>query len=480
MSALQLPAFGRICPGIGCQNGIFGTHSTENGQSVSIVASYLYNENGIRVQSAVTTTIGNGSPATTTTQFLNDPENPSGYSQVLEEHINGSTSPSTSYVVGMVVLAQIGASGAIDYLMPDGQGSTRLVVDATGAIAARYGYDAYGNVLGTTLGVTNLPVTRILYTGQQFDPLLLRYYLRARYYSPGQGIFLAIDPYQGSQSNPSSLHRYLYAAANPINKIDPTGQFSLGEVIAVSTILMAGFLIGLYVAMRVRQRAIAVRESLKNQSRTAAYADMYLRNRRVYKWAGMAALASNAVGTGLLGLESEMGRAGAPFYNIGDPEDLYRALAFGNQLVFDDLYWQHLAYDKDGLEGLMTDGRPVAPEQWKAWQDIDKGKVNAGPQGDQWIWQGNLELLRYEQEVILQGGVYDQAPILLGTLGPLMPSPVPGGKAFQTAVSGGDLASFSDRWRWISDFVVPDYQRFEPSDDMKELMQGYIDRAPLK
>src|SRR5512138_1439895 len=37
----------------------------------------------------------------------------------------------------------------------------------------------------------------------------------------------------------------------------------------------------------------------RNEAITAAYAEMYLRNPRIYKWAGMAALTSATVGRGM-------------------------------------------------------------------------------------------------------------------------------------------------------------------------------------
>jgi uncharacterized protein RhaS with RHS repeats len=50
------------------------------------------------------------------------------------------------------------------------------------------------------------------------------YYLRARYYNPATGRFLAMDPGQGDILNPATLHKYLYAGNNPVNASDPTGR----------------------------------------------------------------------------------------------------------------------------------------------------------------------------------------------------------------------------------------------------------------
>jgi RHS repeat-associated protein len=213
---------------------------TESGQSVAITASYLYNPDGIRTQSITTTTIGAGSPTTATTQFLNDPDNPTGYSQVLEERANGSLS--MSYVEGLAILSQITGAEVTSYLMPDGQGSTRLVADASGTVTARVAYDAYGTVLGTTYGATNVPVTKMLYTGQQIDVGLQQEYNRARYYVTGIGRFSKQDSIEGGKfASPLSLQKYIYANVDPVNRVDPSGHDSS----LISTIAMAGLTGGL-------------------------------------------------------------------------------------------------------------------------------------------------------------------------------------------------------------------------------------------
>jgi RHS repeat-associated protein len=67
-----------------------------------------------------------------------------------------------------------------------------------------------------------------LYCGEQYDSHLSQYYLRARYYDPANGRFNQLDPFGGNNSDPQSLHKYLYVHNNPVNGIDSSGnEFSI-------------------------------------------------------------------------------------------------------------------------------------------------------------------------------------------------------------------------------------------------------------
>ena len=47
---------------------------------------------------------------------------------------------------------------------------------------------------------------------------------RARYYNPATGRFLSRDPDEGKIKIPATLHKYLYAGGDPVNRIDPRGR----------------------------------------------------------------------------------------------------------------------------------------------------------------------------------------------------------------------------------------------------------------
>ena len=68
-----------------------------------------------------------------------------------------------------------------------------------------------------------------LYRGEQWDADLGLYYLRARFMNPNSGRFWNQDAYEGSNSDPASLHKYNYGSGNPVMFMDPSGYLTLNE-----------------------------------------------------------------------------------------------------------------------------------------------------------------------------------------------------------------------------------------------------------
>jgi RHS repeat-associated protein len=118
------------------------------------------------------------------------------------------------------------------YYVYDGHGSVRALTDQSGIVTDTYDYDAYGNLLSKT-GTTE---NDYLYVGEQYNASKGLYYLRARYMDPSTGTFISMDSYSGSNSDPITLHKYLYANANPVVYSDHTGNFSIMELQVTQTI----------------------------------------------------------------------------------------------------------------------------------------------------------------------------------------------------------------------------------------------------
>lgn len=150
--------------------------------------------------------------------FLTDRANATGVPQVARESDAGGTTL-RSYVYGSRLLSQTQA-GATAYYHADGLGSTRLLTNPGGTPTDTYTYAAYGPLLAQTGASPNA----YLFAGEQQDAESGLYYLRARYYDPQVGRFLSRDPADGDEQVPLSLHKYLYAHANPMNLTDPSGR----------------------------------------------------------------------------------------------------------------------------------------------------------------------------------------------------------------------------------------------------------------
>ncbi|MCG7945552.1 MAG: hypothetical protein N0C84_04330, partial [Candidatus Thiodiazotropha taylori] len=179
---------------------------------------YGYNPNGIRTSKT---------ESGETTQYVVDENR--DYAQVLIED-DGTTQVSYTYGDDLISQARNGEAYFYHY---DGLGSTRSLTDSQGNLANTYDYEAFGEVLGQTGSVEN----SYLFAGEQFDGSLDQYYLRARYYDQSAGRFTSMDSWQGNTHRPITLNKYVYADANPANKIDPSGHMSaIGQVGAVSTI----------------------------------------------------------------------------------------------------------------------------------------------------------------------------------------------------------------------------------------------------
>ena len=111
-------------------------------------------------------------------------------------------------------------------LHADGMGSVRLATDALGTVTDGFEYDAFGNELSRT-GSTAIDHR---YRGEQLDPNTGLYNLRARWYDPSVGRFATQDTWAGNSNDPISLHKYLYANAEPVMGRDPSGHYTMSDI----------------------------------------------------------------------------------------------------------------------------------------------------------------------------------------------------------------------------------------------------------
>jgi RHS repeat-associated protein len=132
----------------------------------------------------------------------------------------------------------------IYYYHGDHLGSSNVLTDRFGRNYEHLEYFPYGETwVEESRNQTNLPYK---FTGKELDPETGLYYFGARYYDPVVSIWVSVDPIfekylplghaaggnknipgMGGVFNSRNLAFYTYAQMNPVNLIDPDGNFTL-------------------------------------------------------------------------------------------------------------------------------------------------------------------------------------------------------------------------------------------------------------
>jgi RHS repeat-associated protein len=184
------------------------------------------------------------------------------------------------------------------------------------------------------------------------------------YLNPDTGRFWTADSFQGNQYDPLSLHKYLYAQADPVNNTDPSGEETLIGISIASTIgagldsmynagvttvgnSLKNTLIGVYAGMSVNQ--IVALNFLDNAGGVVA-------GKLIGKLAQLRRLPGIVKGVGKViqgdrWLRGSQGNAGFV------PAQVAQRLVGRNFKNFDkfrEAFWQEVAADADLSKGFST------------------------------------------------------------------------------------------------------------------------------
>jgi RHS repeat-associated protein len=120
-------------------------------------------------------------------------------------------------------LSTAGATETVIYYHNDALGSPIAATNAEGQVVWREQYEPYGKRL------VNEPKSRnsLWYTGKPEEEALGLSYFGARWYAPGLGRFMGMDPVEAQAENLHSFNRYAYANNNPYKFVDPDGNSPL-------------------------------------------------------------------------------------------------------------------------------------------------------------------------------------------------------------------------------------------------------------
>ena len=199
---------------------------------------------------------------TSSTEFLADHRNHTGYVQTIRETtVNADgTSKTVDYTFGHDEIAQTtieydssGLPSPVSRLIygHDGHGSVRVLYDLAEATAGLINqvatFAAYGQVLAVHGANASLSgaseasfKSNLGYSGEQWDASLRMQNLRARAYDPANGRFIGLDSFAGNMQDPQSLHKYAYVHGDPVQGVDPTGKF-VGIGVTVGLLGAAAF-----------------------------------------------------------------------------------------------------------------------------------------------------------------------------------------------------------------------------------------------
>lgn len=129
-----------------------------------------------------------------------------------------SSSSTTRYYCPQGELQSFERDGVTYQCHNDALGSVRMVTDNTGAVKARFDYDAWGNLLPTSTDSVpgGMPFRFVGAFGMRWDQTLGVYYARHRFYDPQLQQFLSRDLLVRGI-------KYTYSLNNPTSIIDVTG-----------------------------------------------------------------------------------------------------------------------------------------------------------------------------------------------------------------------------------------------------------------
>ena len=132
------------------------------------------------------------------------------------------------------VIYKHGAAAELYYYLVNAQGDVAAILDSSGTMVASYNYDAWGsctvyNSSDAAIGDLN----PLRYRGYYYDAETGFYYLQSRYYDPAICRFINADGLFTDGFVGSNL--FAYCVNDPVNTVDPTGNFAITATVALIT-----------------------------------------------------------------------------------------------------------------------------------------------------------------------------------------------------------------------------------------------------
>ncbi len=152
------------------------------------------------------------------------PTTPLGWDDCAVTYGPGGADPE-GRVFGPRGLASTHGAGTSRFALDALQRTTVGLVDGAGTQVGAAAFDPWGALTSSSGERPDHG-----FTGERQDPATGLVYLRARWYDPSSGRLLTPDDFGAASEDPRTLHRYLYAMGDPLNRTDPSGRFTLVEI----------------------------------------------------------------------------------------------------------------------------------------------------------------------------------------------------------------------------------------------------------
>lgn len=123
------------------------------------------------------------------------------------------------------MIDQLGALPKTYYYVLNLQGDVVKLVTESGAVAASYEYDAWGDILSSS--GSKAEINPLRYRGYYYDTETGFYYLQSRYYDPVTHRFINADSYSSTGQGIIGYNMFAYCNNSPVIQADHTGEFGL-------------------------------------------------------------------------------------------------------------------------------------------------------------------------------------------------------------------------------------------------------------
>jgi RHS repeat-associated protein len=146
--------------------------------------------------------------------------------QVLEERLDSASTADKRFVWGVravddLVLRNHGSTR--HYALSDAMGSVTAIVNTSGTVQERYGYDGFGQprYMNASFGSRSSSsyTWETLFDGYRYDPESGLYQVRYRYLHPRLGRWVSRDPIQEHKG----VNLYAFVKNGPLSFLDPSG-----------------------------------------------------------------------------------------------------------------------------------------------------------------------------------------------------------------------------------------------------------------